>query len=387
VRRPPDEGADLLRGKSRARPSVRPGCTGPGEPPMETSAEELPAAPPPGRTMLGVMVRAGEPRCVSGLPVPDPSPGMARLRVILAGICATDLQLLAGYKGDAAADLVLGHEFVAVVDALHPEDSGGAVSVGDRVVSEINCVTPGAPSGSDWRRRAQDPQRTALGIFGSDGCFAEFVRAPVQNLHSVPGAVTDVEAAFVEPLAAACSVLEEVRIRPSDRCAVLGGAGRLGSLITAVLSAAACDVSAVVRDAARAEHVTHVAAGRPVPVASLPPASKDLYDVVVDATGSPLGLQRALQLCRPRGTVVLKSTYAVGDTDQISVDMSLVVVKELSVVGSRCGPFATALRLLERGLVRPGVMVDHTLPLTDAKAAFRLAATPGTRKVLFRAPR
>lgn len=335
--------------------------------------------------MLGVCIgEGGAAECIN---FPDPEalqPGHAKLKVIWAGICATDLQLLAGYKGASSAKrMILGHEFVATVDAIHySERSGELFKIGDRVVSEINCIGPETHSCGDWRERAQDPRRTALGIFGSDGCFAEFVVVPVKNLHHVPAEIPSTDAVFLEPLAAACSILDEVKIRITDRCAVLG-AGRLGSLIAAVLSASQFDVHVLVRDPARASHVAQVAPGRDVPVVDVNSVESNSFDVVVDATGNPLGLQRALELCKPRGTIVLKSTYAPGSSDQVAIDMSLIVVKELHVVGSRCGPFAAALRLLEKDLVRPEALIKDSYELGDATEAFADAKRPGSLKVLF----
>lgn len=323
----------------------------------------------------------------------DAPPGFAKLEVCLAGICATDLQLVAGYKGASSANrMILGHEFVAIIDSIShaKEDSEapaavaeGSLGVGDRVVAEINCTEPGQRCSGDWRQRAQDPRRTALGIFGADGCFATYVMVPIRNLHRVPDSVTDMDAVFTEPLAAACSVLDEVRIRLSDKVAILG-AGRLGSLIVAVLSATQCDLDVLVRNVSRAAHLKEVAAGRDVRTLPVSEASESSYDIVVEASGSPGGLQRALEICRPRGTVVLKSTYAPGNAAQVGIDMSLIVVKELHIVGSRCGPFAVALRLLQKGLVRPGALMHRVFPLEQAREAFEEAASPGVLKVCLR---
>jgi threonine dehydrogenase-like Zn-dependent dehydrogenase len=334
--------------------------------------------------MLGVCI--GRSGSVEHREFPEPKlkNGHVRLRVHLAGICATDLQLLAGYKvAHSSSGMILGHEFIGTIDAIHGSEAGGEYAVGDRVVSEINCLGPGVHSCGGWRERAQDPARTALGIFGADGCFADFVCVPIKNLHKVPDSVPDTDAVFTEPLAAACSILEEVRIRATDKIAVLG-AGRLGTLIAGVLSAGLFDVTVLVKDPARAAHVEKVAAERHVPIVDVASVGKDAFDCVVDATGHPLGFQRALEVCKPRGTVVLKSTYAPGNRQQTEIDMSLIVVKELHVVGSRCGPFSTALRLLEERRVWPSFLIDSTFALANVREAFAVAATHGRLKILLR---
>lgn len=343
--------------------------------------------------MRGVCIAGdGVVECASFETPSDTPLGFAKLKVVLAGICATDLQLVAGYKGASSANrMILGHEFVATIASLRPVkehlqaagDDEHPLAVGDRVVAEINCIGPGEHSCGDWRHRAQDPKRTALGIFGADGCFADYVVVPIKNLHRVPDSVIDEDAVFTEPLAAACSVLDEVTIRLSDKVAVLG-AGRLGSLIVAVLSAAQHDVDVLVRDASRVAHLSELAAGREVSTLMASETAHNSYDIVVEATGSPGGLQRALDICRPRGTVVLKSTYAPANSAQVDIDMSLIVVKELHIIGSRCGPFAVALRLLQKDLIRPSVLTHKVFALEQAPQAFEEAALPGVLKVCFK---
>jgi len=307
-------------------------------------------------------------RFVPDYPQPGPAPGEVLLRVRLAGICATDLQLVRGYMGFAG---VPGHEFVGRVE------TGPPTLQGRRVVAEINCVPPGSPADTlDVRKHA--PDRTVLGIQGRDGAFAEFVTVPAENCHVVPDGISDVQAVFVEPLAAACQVVRDCPQRGEDRVAVLGS-GRLGILCAQVLALHGPHVDVLGRNprtldlcrrlALRAGHVDEV-----------PPGAT--YDIVVECTGSPEGLRRALRLVRPRGTVVLKSTYAGAER----LDLAPAVVNEVRIFGSRCGPFDEALDLLRRGRVQVEPLVTARYPLARGVEAFRAAASPEHIKVLLEPP-
>ncbi len=294
-------------------------------------------------------------------PVAGPDEALIRLR--MGGICNTDLELVRGYQGFRG---MLGHEFVGEVIA------GPREWLGARVVGEIN-VGCGA---CEWCRRGVPTHcdnRRVLGIADYDGAFADLFRLPVANLHRVPENVADEEAVFAEPLAAACQVLDSAHIRPSERVVLLG-AGKLGLLAAQVLGLVGCDLAVVVRH----ERQARMVAGWGL----LPVRRDDLRDgeadVVVDCTGTPEGLRDALRLVRARGTVVLKSTYAGPAT----VDLAPLVVNEVRVVGSRCGPFGAALRLLERRLVDMLPLIEARYPLAQAQDAFVRAAQPGTLKVL-----
>lgn len=294
-------------------------------------------------------------------PVAGPDEALIRLR--LGGICNTDLELVRGYQGFRGT---LGHEFVGKVIA------GPREWLGARVVGEIN-VGCGA---CEWCRRGVPTHcsnRRVLGIADYDGAFADLFRLPVANLHRVPENVADEEAVFAEPLAAACQVLDSAHIRPSERVVLLG-AGKLGLLAAQVLGLVGCDLAVVVRH----ERQARMVAGWGL----LPVQRDDLRDgeadVVVDCTGTPEGLRDALRLVRARGTVLLKSTYAGPAT----VDLAPLVVNEVRVVGSRCGPFGAALRLLERRLVDVLPLIEARYPLAQAQDAFARAAQPGTLKVL-----
>lgn len=310
-------------------------------------------------------------------PRPVPAEGEALLQVLMAGICGTDVEIVRGYKRLAGC-CVLGHEFVARVAALpqHCDE----FAVGDRVVAEINCV-PEATAGPE--ERAQDPRRTALGIFGRDGCFAEYCTVPVENLHKVPWAMPDRVAVFVEPTAAACQILKQVDmlVVPNAKVAVLG-AGRLGWLIAAVLVAHELDVVVVTRGHNQ-ERNEKLARGLDIKLTTTDEALEagGNFDFVVDCTGSREGFQSAVSLVRPRGTIVLKSTVAPTVSGP-GIDLTAVVVKEITVVGSRCGPFVNALKLLRTGAVNPLPLISNIVDGAAAEMAFEAAEKAENLKIL-----
>ncbi len=302
------------------------------------------------------------------LPPPVPEAGEALIRVRLAGICGTDLHILRGYADFRG---VLGHEFVGqVVAAADPWWQGR------RVVGEINL-----PCGHcAWCQAGLSrhcSQRRVLGIRGKDGCLAEYVTLPVANLHVVPDQVPDAFAVFTEPLAAALEIPSQVQIRPEDRVLIIGD-GRLGLLIALVLRLWGCELHVVGRhpwnlDYLRARGVeAHPAAG----------FALDGFDVVIEATGRPEGWQTALAAVRPRGTIVVKSTYP----GRGEANPTALVVPEVTVVGSRCGPFPPALRLLARRLINPKKLISRIYPLAQAPAALEFAGQRGVLKVLVEMP-
>jgi threonine dehydrogenase-like Zn-dependent dehydrogenase len=262
---------------------------------------------------------------------------------------------------------VLGHEFVGTVVR------GSQALQGQRVVAEINCVGPGsAARDADARRHA--PDRTVLGIAGRDGVFAEYVAIPAENCHVVPNEISDRQAVFAEPLAAACQVVKDHPVRAKARVAVLG-TGRLGILCAQVLAARGCRLSVIGRNAVTLALCRRL--GLPTHnVAKLEPNAD--YDLVVECTGAPDGLRLALQLVRPRGMIVLKSTYARAP----DVDLSPIVVHEIVVAGNRCGSFPEALRLLREGRVRVDEMISGVFPLARASEAFAAARDPQNLKIL-----
>jgi len=296
---------------------------------------------------------------------PTPGEGEALIRLRVGGICNTDLELMQGYKRFSGP---LGHEFVGEVIA-GPEEW-----LGRRVVGEINIHC----GQCDLCQRGiftQCRQRRVLGIMNYDGAFADVFRLPVQNLHLVPESLADEEAVFTEPLAAACQVVEAVHIQPTDRVVLLG-AGKLGLLAAQVLRLTGADLSVIVRR----ERQKSLLAMWGIHAVGREDMSDASADVVVDCTGRAEGFADALDLIRPRGTLVLKSTYA----GIPQADLTRLVVNEIRVVGSRCGPFGAALRLLEQRLVDVRSMIDAEYSLDEAVSAFERASEPGVLKVLLR---
>lgn len=313
--------------------------------------------------MKAIKVNAGQLVFDSDAPQPIIGEGEALIRPILAGICNTDLELLAGYYDFSG---ILGHEFVGIVE------DGPRDLVGKRVVGEINIscdacefCRAGIPS--------QCRQRKALGINQYPGVFAECFKLPVQNLYVVPDGLRDSQVVYTEPLAAACQALEMVHVRPSDRVVLLG-AGKLGLLTAQLLRLTGADLTVVVRHAYQAELLAEWG----IPAARFDTLQPGQADMVVDCTGNESGIADAMQLLRARGTLVLKSTYH----GLPQADLSKIAVNELKIVGSRCGPFDAALRLLEAGLVDVERLTSARYPLDEALQAFDHAARPGTLKIL-----
>ncbi len=298
-------------------------------------------------------------------PVPTPPPGEALVRVRLVGVCNTDLELVRGYMSFCG---VPGHEFVGVVERCESAPEW----VGQRVVGEINAAC-GQCETCRASRPTHCPHRTTLGIAGRDGAFADYLCLPVANLHLVPGSVPDQAAVFTEPLAAACEITQAVHIRPTDRVAVLGD-GKLGLLCAQVLQLAGCNLLAI----GRHEESLEILARRGIKTTLAKAPTPSEFDVVVEATGTPEGFAEARQLVRSRGTIVLKSTYHRA----VDANLTRVVVDEVTLVGSRCGPFAPALRLMEQRLVEVTWLIQARYPLSDGLAAFERAGRRGTLKVL-----
>jgi len=309
--------------------------------------------------MKGLWVEGGHARLRDDIPRPVPPPGWVLVEVTTAGICGTDLQILHGYADYVG---VLGHEFVGRVAEGSPD------WLGRRVVGEINigcghCARCIASGGGHCE------SRRVLGIRDLGGAFAEFLVLPEQNLHLVPDAVTDAEAAFVEPLAAALRISEQVEITPGARLLVVGD-GRLGQLAARALHAAGHNVEVVGRHAAKLERL------RRMGIAISERGASD-YDLAVECTGSPTGFDAALAALRPRGTLVLKSTCAA----PLEINSTDIVVNEINVVGSRCGPYAPALQALANRTVAVADLVDATYPLHEAERAMEKATEGGVIKV------
>ncbi len=278
------------------------------------------------------------------------------IRVTAAGICGTDLELLKGYAGFTG---VPGHEFVGVVEDAPAID---AAWVGRRVVGEIT-VGCGECRGCRSAGRGHCDVRTVLGIRERDGAFAEHLLLPSRNLHTLPDSVDDLTAVFVEPTAAACRVIEQVEIGSGTRAAVVG-AGRLGLLVAQVLRAHDADVTVVVRG----DRSQSAAEALGLKIVTLEAAAllARSFDVTVDATGHASGFAAASALTRPRGTLIVKSTIH----GQTTISFSPLVVDEISVVGSRCGPFEKAIAMLESGQIAVKPMIAGIYPLEQFAAAF-----------------
>jgi threonine dehydrogenase-like Zn-dependent dehydrogenase len=296
---------------------------------------------------------------------PEPRAGFAVVAVHLAGICRTDLELVKGYMGFRG---VLGHEFVGeVLDG--PDAWRGA-----RVVGEINFGCGQCAACARGMKR-HCPTRQVLGILDADGAFAEAVAIPVENLHRVPASVADEEAVFAEPLAAAFEILEQVEIAAGGSVVVLGD-GKLGLLVAQVLAGAGARVLAVGKHDDKLELLRR----RGIATARLDQWNRAKADVVVEASGTAAGFALAIAATRPRGTLVLKSTVAEG----ADLNLAPLVIDEITVVGSRCGPFAPALAALVGGGVDVRSLIAAELPLARGVEALELAAQPGVAKVLLR---
>lgn len=298
------------------------------------------------------------------VPDPTPGPGEALVALRLAGICGTDLEITRGYKGYSGT---LGHEFVGIVLSA-PEAPQWQ---GRRVVGEIN-LSCGACERCTTGLGNHCATRRVLGILDHPGCFAERFTLPVANLHGVPDSLADEHAVFTEPLAAAFQIFEQASLTPDLRVAVIGD-GKLGLLVVMALRARGIPLTLVGRHPRKLALV----AGPGVRITTDAPPSHR-FDVVIEATGSREGLALALTLVRPRGTVVLKSTVH----GAVELPTAALVVDEIHLVGSRCGPFPVALAAMADGLVDPRPLIDARYPLAEAEAALAHASRPGTLKVL-----
>ncbi|MBW4576661.1 MAG: alcohol dehydrogenase catalytic domain-containing protein [Aphanothece sp. CMT-3BRIN-NPC111] len=297
------------------------------------------------------------------LPIPESPPGEALVRVVRAGICNTDLELLKGYYPYTG---ILGHEFVGVVE------QGPEQLIGKRVVGEINAVC----GQCRFCRNGQPTHcenRTVLGIVNRNGAFAEYLTLPVENLHPVPESVPTDVATFTEPVAAALEIQQQVQVRPSDRVLVVGD-GKLGQLVAQTLALTGCELLVVGRHQDKLANL----AARGIPTGLADAVTDRAFDLSVECTGNPEGFVIARRALRPRGTLLLKSTYA----GQLTFDASSLVVDEIALIGSRCGPFSPALQLLAEGRVDVEPLIHARYPLGEGLAAFERAQRRGVLKVL-----
>jgi threonine dehydrogenase-like Zn-dependent dehydrogenase len=316
--------------------------------------------------------------------LPGLRPGWALVRIRLAGICNTDVEILRGYHAFRGTP---GHEFVGEVAEVTGVSAATRQRwLGRRVVGEINvaCSAYGYRPACEFCRRGLKThcaRRTVLGIVAHDGAFAEFLALPLENLHLVPDSVSDEQAVFVEPLAAACEILDQIEVSEFRKAAVLGD-GKLAQLTARVLLTTIPHVvmygkhESKLKLARHARIETKQVQGNAGDLKRI----KEAFPLLVEATGSPSGLTLAQHMTEPRGTLVLKSTFH----GAAPVETWPIVVKEITVVGSRCGPFAKALALLRSGKVDPTPLITRTFPLADAPKAIRFAQRPGVMKVLLK---
>lgn len=314
--------------------------------------------------MMRAVVWDGELRFRPEYPIPQIQPGWARIRVRTAGICRTDLELINGYLGFSG---ILGHEFVGIVESC--EDNRW---IGKRVAGEINA----ACGQCAWCRKGLGrhcPSRTTLGIDCLDGCMADFCVLPISNLIEIPESISDDRAVFIEPLSAACEILEQLSLNGLERIVVLGD-GRLGILCAWVLSTVVSDVTLIGHHPGKLA----LSAWNSVKIAH-DSSHCNGADMVVEATGSATGLAEAMRLCRPRGMIVLKSTVAVS----AAVNLSPIVINELTVLGSRCGQFRHGLSLMEQQPDMPlERLITNRFPIEAALAAFHQTTHNATIKIL-----
>ena len=315
--------------------------------------------------MKGIWLEDKQLELKTDLPIPTPPSRESLVRVVRAGICNTDLELLRGYYPYTG---ILGHEFVGIVE------QGPDNLINKRVVGEINAVCgqcrfcrSGTPSHCE--------QRTVLGIVNRNGALAEYLTLPVANLHPVPDNITTDAATFTEPLAAALEIQEQIAIAPEDRVLVVGD-GKLGQLVAQTLALTGCELLVIGR------HTEKLGKLQPkgIKVGFADLVKPKSFDIAVECTGNPEGFNLALQGLRPRGTLVLKSTYA----GKLTLDASALVVDEITVIGSRCGPFAKALELLAKDKVDVTSLIETTYPLEQGLAAFDRAQQRGVLKVLLK---
>jgi threonine dehydrogenase-like Zn-dependent dehydrogenase len=313
--------------------------------------------------MKGLWLENNQLQLRTDIPLPEPPAGEALVRVLQAGICNTDLELIKGYYPYTG---VIGHEFVGVVE------QGPKQLINQRVVGEINAAC-GNCRFCDRGQPRHCENRTVLGIVNRHGAFAEYLSLPIKNLHLVPENVSTAAATFTEPIAAALEIQQQIQICKNDRVLVVGD-GKLGQLIAQTLALTGCELLAIGR---HQEKLVNLAA-RGIKTGLANSVTDKYFDISIDCTGNPEGFNIARRALRPRGTLILKSTYA----GNLSLDASSLVVDEITLIGSRCGPFAPALELLATGKVEVQSLIHAYYPLSQGLDAFEKAKTKGVLKVL-----
>ena len=303
---------------------------------------------------------------------PELKKGEVLIKTRMSGICNTDLEITKGYMGYKG---VLGHEFVG--DVVEVYDNCNKNWIGKRVVGEINC---GCNSDS-WCAKGlarHCPNRQTLGIWQKDGCFSEYFTLPVENLLEVPQSLSDEEATFVEPVAAAMEITEQLHIKPKDKVAILGD-GKLGLCISTIFSALNVDYTHIGKHLEKLE-ITKNLGGKIKLLSDIKNEDLKTYDIVVEATGSVGGFETSLSLVKPRGILVLKSTIAAKE----GLNLASVVIDEITVLGSRCGQFEPVLRLMEKNRINTKPLISKILPFGEAIKAFELNRQKDTIKILLK---
>ena len=297
------------------------------------------------------------------LPIPQPPEGEALIKVLQAGICNTDLELLRGYYPYTG---ILGHEFVGRVEK-GPENLINRAVVGEinAACGECRFCKSGQPTHCE--------NRTVLGIVNRHGAFAEYLTLPIKNLYVVPENVSLDEATFTEPVAAALEIQEQVKITPNQKVLVVGD-GKLGQLVAQTLALTGCDLLVIGRHSDKLANLE----SRGIKVGFKDVLKERSFDIAVECTGNPEGFSIARSALRPRGIVVLKSTYAAN----LNLDISAIVVDEITLIGSRCGPFQKAINLLAQKAIDVNSLIQHRYPLEEAISAFQCAGKRGVLKVL-----
>ena len=313
--------------------------------------------------MKGLWLENNQLQLRTDIPLPEPPAGEALVRVLQAGICNTDLELIKGYYPYTG---VIGHEFVGVVE------QGPKQLINQRVVGEINAAC-GNCRFCDRGQPRHCENRTVLGIVNRHGAFAEYLSLPIKNLHLVPENVSTAAATFTEPIAAAMEIQQQIQICKNDRVLVVGD-GKLGQLIAQTLALTGCELLVIGR---HQEKLVNLAA-RGIKTGLANSVTDKYFDISIDCTGNPEGFNIARRALRPRGTLILKSTYA----GNLSLDASSLVVDEITLIGSRCGLFAPALELLATGKVEVQSLIHAYYPLSQGLEAFEKAKTKGVLKVL-----
>jgi len=318
---------------------------------------------------MKALVFENELNYVDNYPKPIPQKGEVLIKVTHAGICNTDVEITKGYMGFKG---ICGHEFLGVVEEVNADDKS---LLGKRVTGEINLGCNNCPDCyKNMQRHCQN--RQTLGIYKKDGAFAEYVTLPIENIVEIPDDITNEDAILIEPLAAALEILEQVHIEPASKIAVLGD-GKLGILISLVLSTTPADLVTI----GKHENKLNILKEHGIKTKFLSDATEmKYYDIVVDATGSVDGFEKAVSLVKPRGIFVLKSTVAA----EKPLNLAPIVIDEITIVGSRCGQFKPALRLLQKKVLNLKPLISKTFDFSDAKRAFEYAQEKGVLKVVLK---